>query len=201
MRLFSAIELSDEVRDCLVDVQGRLKAAAPARWSPRDNLHLTLRFYGQWPDERLGELEASLSAIDQPQSVRIELRKLAFFSNERAPRVLVATVEPVAPAEPKIDEFGRAYATGKRKDSVARVWIKPGSGKIAVNGREVERYFARPTLRLIIIPQALRVIVPPLTSQYLNLTKNSSLATAIAYPDAPVPVEPNTWSVVKRLYQ
>lgn len=55
-----------------------------------------------------------------------------------------------APAEPKIDEFGRAYATGKRKDSVARVWIKPGTGKISVNGREAEHYFARPTLRLII---------------------------------------------------
>jgi small subunit ribosomal protein S9 len=55
-----------------------------------------------------------------------------------------------APAEPKIDEFGRAYATGKRKDSVARVWIKAGTGKITVNGREAERYFARPTLRLII---------------------------------------------------
>lgn len=61
-----------------------------------------------------------------------------------------ATAEPAAPAVPKIDDLGRAYATGKRKDSVARVWIKPGSGKVTVNGREVERYFARPTLRLII---------------------------------------------------
>ena len=61
-----------------------------------------------------------------------------------------AAAEPTAPAVPKIDDLGRAYATGKRKDSVARVWIKPGSGKVTVNGREVERYFARPTLRLII---------------------------------------------------
>ena len=61
-----------------------------------------------------------------------------------------AVAEPAAPAVPKIDDLGRAYATGKRKDSVARVWIKPGSGKVTVNGREVERYFARPTLRLII---------------------------------------------------
>ena len=52
-------------------------------------------------------------------------------------------------AEPKIDEFGRAYATGKRKNAIARVWIKPGSGKIMVNGREVETYFARPVLRMI----------------------------------------------------
>ncbi len=52
--------------------------------------------------------------------------------------------------EPRIDEHGRAYATGKRKDAVARVWIKPGPGKITVNGRELEKYFARPTLRMIL---------------------------------------------------
>jgi small subunit ribosomal protein S9 len=52
--------------------------------------------------------------------------------------------------EPQIDEHGRSYATGRRKDATARVWIKPGSGKITVNGREVTTYFARPTLRLII---------------------------------------------------
>jgi small subunit ribosomal protein S9 len=49
-----------------------------------------------------------------------------------------------------IDAQGRAYATGRRKDAVARVWIKPGSGKITVNGRDSETYFARPTLRLVI---------------------------------------------------
>ncbi|HUD50046.1 30S ribosomal protein S9 [Parvibaculum sp.] len=52
--------------------------------------------------------------------------------------------------QPKLDKFGRAYATGKRKDAVARVWIKPGSGKIVINGRELERYFARPVLRMIL---------------------------------------------------
>ena len=56
---------------------------------------------------------------------------------------------PVA-AEPKIDEFGRAYATGKRKNAVARVWIKPGKGAITVNGRDQEVYFARPVLRMMI---------------------------------------------------
>jgi small subunit ribosomal protein S9 len=52
--------------------------------------------------------------------------------------------------EQKLDKFGRAYATGKRKNAVARVWIKPGSGKITVNGRDVEVYFARPVLRMIL---------------------------------------------------
>ncbi|MBL4615763.1 MAG: 30S ribosomal protein S9, partial [Magnetovibrio sp.] len=57
---------------------------------------------------------------------------------------------PAAPVEPKIDAQGRSYATGKRKNAIARVWIKPGNGKITVNGREVETYFARPVLRMII---------------------------------------------------
>lgn len=52
--------------------------------------------------------------------------------------------------EQKLDAQGRAYATGKRKDAVARVWIKPGSGKITINGRDIETYLARPVLRLII---------------------------------------------------
>src|SRR5512143_1773586 len=52
--------------------------------------------------------------------------------------------------EQKLDKFGRAYATGKRKNAVARVWIKPGSGKITVNTRTVEVFFARPVLRMLI---------------------------------------------------
>jgi small subunit ribosomal protein S9 len=52
--------------------------------------------------------------------------------------------------EPKIDAQGRAYATGKRKNAVARVWIKPGKGKVTINGRDQEVYFARPVLRMMI---------------------------------------------------
>lgn len=54
------------------------------------------------------------------------------------------------PVEPEIDEYGRAYATGKRKNAVARVWIKPGPGRVTVNGRTEEVYFARPVLRMIL---------------------------------------------------
>jgi small subunit ribosomal protein S9 len=61
---------------------------------------------------------------------------------------------PAAPEtrvyEKKVDAQGRSYATGKRKDAVARVWLKPGSGKILVNERDQEVYFARPSLRLVI---------------------------------------------------
>ena len=55
-----------------------------------------------------------------------------------------------APAEPKIDSQGRAYATGKRKNAIAKVWIKPGKGTITINGRDQEVYFARPVLRMMI---------------------------------------------------
>ena len=61
-----------------------------------------------------------------------------------------AEVIEVELPDPVIDAQGRAYATGKRKNAIARVWIKPGSGKVTVNGRDQEVYFARPTLRLVI---------------------------------------------------
>ena len=61
---------------------------------------------------------------------------------------------PAAPSAPlrekEIDAQGRSYATGRRKDAVARVWIKPGTGKVTVNGRDQSVYFARPTLRLVL---------------------------------------------------
>jgi small subunit ribosomal protein S9 len=61
-----------------------------------------------------------------------------------------AAAATAALAEPKIDKQGRAYATGKRKNAVARVWIKPGSGRMTVNGRDLAVYFARPVLRMLI---------------------------------------------------
>lgn len=67
-----------------------------------------------------------------------------------APAAPVVVEEPAALAEPKIDAQGRAYATGKRKNAVARVWIKPGSGKLTVNGKDGPTYFARPVLQMII---------------------------------------------------
>ncbi|MCF8478658.1 MAG: 30S ribosomal protein S9 [Pseudolabrys sp.] len=66
----------------------------------------------------------------------------------------LASLKPEAPEAPtyvqKLDAQGRAYATGKRKNAVARVWIKPGSGKIVVNTRTIEKFFARPVLRMMI---------------------------------------------------
>ena len=61
-----------------------------------------------------------------------------------------AVAEEIITREPVRDELGRAYATGKRKDAVGRVWIKPGSGKVEVNGRAMSKYFARPVLQMIL---------------------------------------------------
>src|SRR4051794_41414072 len=73
------------------------------------------------------------------------LQSLADLGQEAAPAA------PEAPKyEQKLDAQGRAYATGKRKDAVARVWIKPGPGQITVNQRPVDQYFARPVLRMIL---------------------------------------------------
>jgi small subunit ribosomal protein S9 len=75
-------------------------------------------------------------------------------SEARAEDYLAGKIDPPStPAvlrEQILDKQGRAYATGRRKDAVARVWIKPGSGKITINGRDQVVYFARPTLRLVI---------------------------------------------------
>ena len=58
--------------------------------------------------------------------------------------------EITAPREPVRDNLGRSYATGKRKDAVARVWIKPGSGRIMINGKDLDTYFARPVLQMLL---------------------------------------------------
>ena len=78
---------------------------------------------------------------EQPTRTLADLRDLA---------QTVAPEPEIAPPTPKIDRQGRAYATGRRKDAVARVWVKPGAGRVTINGRDIETYFARPVLRMII---------------------------------------------------
>jgi small subunit ribosomal protein S9 len=76
----------------------------------------------------------------------------AIGAAQRAPAAPTAAPIPVVPTDvqPKLDAQGRAYATGKRKNAVARVWIRPGTGKVEVNGRDSPIYFARPVLRMLI---------------------------------------------------
>jgi small subunit ribosomal protein S9 len=107
-------------------------------------------------DENNTETEAKApveaAATEQAPS---QTRTLTDFADLAA--VATGTTAPDRPAteepnsnEPNIDERGRSYATGRRKDAVARVWIKPGAGKMLINGRELGVYFARPTQQMVI---------------------------------------------------
>src|SRR5215210_4436288 len=91
---------------------------------------------------------------EEPAAVETPAAETA--ATETADVEVAEAPAPVAPQietplrEQQLDKYGRAYATGRRKDAVARVWLKPGSGKIEVNGRDQSIYFARPSLRLVI---------------------------------------------------
>jgi len=96
---------------------------------------------------------SDLAALTQeaPAVAPVEAEAEAPVAEEAdAPAAPPPPVEAAPLREQQLDKYGRAYATGRRKDAVARVWLKPGSGRIEVNGREQEVYFARPTLRLVI---------------------------------------------------
>ena len=71
---------------------------------------------------------------------------LGALSEDNPPEAAAAA----APAEPKIDNLGRSYATGRRKDAAARVWVKRGTGQMKINGKDVSKYFARPVLQMIL---------------------------------------------------
>jgi small subunit ribosomal protein S9 len=95
--------------------------------------------------QSLADLAALTGAAPVP--VKAETTDTVVNADDAPPTPVVSTM-PLR--EKEIDAQGRSYATGRRKDAVARVWIKPGNGKITVNGRDQETYFARPTLRLVI---------------------------------------------------
>ncbi|RZF63401.1 30S ribosomal protein S9 [Sphingomonas populi] len=95
--------------------------------------------------QSLSDLGAVLNQQGDVAEANAEVKADAYLSGQ--------IDEPVQRAplrEQDLDKYGRAYATGRRKDAVARVWLKPGTGKITINGRDQEVYFARPTLRLVI---------------------------------------------------
>ena len=88
---------------------------------------------------------------DQPQPSLGTMRDaLQSVQLRHTPGSNAPSAAPQSDVQPKLDAQGRAYATGKRKNAVARVWVKPGTGKITVNGRDSPIYFARPVLRMLI---------------------------------------------------
>lgn len=103
MRLFTAIDLSEEVRRNLERLLERLRPAARLRWSRPENLHITTKFIGEWPEGRLEELTRALAAIPRPGPVAVAVRGLGWFPSARAPRVFWAGIE----AGPGLAELAR----------------------------------------------------------------------------------------------
>jgi 2'-5' RNA ligase len=93
MRLFTGIDLPPGIVRNLESLLDRLRPAARVRWSAPSNLHITTRFIGEWPPERLPDLQAALAALPGSAPIPIQVRKLGFFPNPRAPRVFWAGVE------------------------------------------------------------------------------------------------------------
>lgn len=93
MRLFTGIPLPADVVRNLDELIRRLKPLARIKWSPVANLHITTKFIGEWPADRLDELKSALGELAPPGEIRIAVRGLGWFPNERSPRVFWAGVE------------------------------------------------------------------------------------------------------------
>lgn len=99
--------------------------------------------------EALKEAQAEAAAAERATAAASDDTKKA-STDETTVAAPVTAEAAMVPMEPKLDAQGRAYATGKRKNAVARVWIRPGSGRLIVNGKDGPEYFARPVLQMII---------------------------------------------------
>jgi 2'-5' RNA ligase len=93
MRLFVGLDLPDDVVGNLDRLVEKLRPTARINWSPPANLHITTKFIGEWPQERLEELKAALDAISSRPPIQVRIRELGFFPNPRAPRVFWCGIE------------------------------------------------------------------------------------------------------------
>jgi 2'-5' RNA ligase len=92
MRLFTGLAIAEPVIASLNEMLGRLRPLARVKWSPIENLHITTKFIGEWPEPRLAELRSALSAIDPPGAIDIEISGFDFYPNARRPKIFVAKV-------------------------------------------------------------------------------------------------------------
>jgi 2'-5' RNA ligase len=93
MRLFCGLSLAYEVRRNLELILQHLRPQASIHWSPPENLHITTKFIGEWPDERLEQLRSVLSTVPPPGALKIAVRGLGWFPNPHSPRILFAGVD------------------------------------------------------------------------------------------------------------
>ncbi|MGO9263012.1 MAG: RNA 2',3'-cyclic phosphodiesterase [Bryobacteraceae bacterium] len=99
MRLFTGLDLAPEVAGRLADLLERLRPAARIAWSPPANLHITTKFIGEWPEERLEELQLALAALGGRAPIPVHVGALGFYPNPRSPRVFWCGVEAPGLAE------------------------------------------------------------------------------------------------------
>ena len=92
MRLFTAIDISRDVKDSLDALLGRLRPTADINWSPVENLHVTTKFIGEWPEIRLQEMRNTLARVPATGAIDISIRGLGWFPNPKNPRVFWAGV-------------------------------------------------------------------------------------------------------------
>lgn len=104
MRLFTGIAIAPRVLDNIERLLGELRPLAPLNWTPVENLHITSKFIGEWPEQRLTELERALSEIPPPGNIEIAVSRFGFFPNPHHPRVLFAGVQ----AGPALAELARS---------------------------------------------------------------------------------------------
>lgn len=116
MRLFTAIDLPGTVKDQLEALIRRLRPSAPINWSSRNNLHITLKFIGEWPDARLDELKSALAQLSDRAPATISVSGLGWFPNPHNPRVFWAAVH----APDSIKELARDSDT-----ALSRLGIEP----------------------------------------------------------------------------
>lgn len=117
MRLFTAIDLPADILLRLERLLSALRPEALIKWSPLDNLHITIKFIGQWPDQRLDELGDALSSLLPRAPFEVEVKDLGWFPNERSPRVLWAGVHGGEPLLKLVNETeARLEQLGIRKE-------------------------------------------------------------------------------------
>jgi 2'-5' RNA ligase len=93
MRLFTAIDLPDDVLQNLEDLLNKLRPTARINWSPSGNLHITTKFIGEWPEARLDELTTALAGLGKRPAIPVEIRRVGFFPNPHSPRVFWCGIE------------------------------------------------------------------------------------------------------------
>lgn len=145
MRLFTGISLTPEVTGRLIAVTGKLRPLARINWSPGENLHITCKFIGEWPEEGLAEVKAALGGVEATGPLAIRLAGFGFFPNSRHPHSLFAEVHAgaeltalAAAADRALAPLGCRAETRPYRPHVTLARIKPaadiGPLRTAVSG-------------------------------------------------------------------